>query len=126
MIQRNSILNVIDNSGAKKIYCIKVLNGYKKRYGSVGDILVVSIKSIRLKKKKKLKIKKGDVCTALLLRTKSFLNNIKNEKISFFSNSAILLNNRKKLIGTRIFGALPKNLRYTRFFKLLSLCSGFL
>ena len=60
MIQRNSIINIIDNSGAKKVYCIKVLNGYKKRYGTVGDLLIVSIKSIRFKKKKILKIKKGD------------------------------------------------------------------
>jgi len=125
MIQRNSIINIIDNSGAKKVYCIKVLNGYKKRYGIIGDLLIVSIKSIRFKKKKILKIKKGDVCTALLLRTKSFMNSYSNERVSFFFNSAVLLNNKKKLLGTRVFGSLPKKLRYTRFFRLLSLCSGF-
>jgi large subunit ribosomal protein L14 len=119
-------MNVIDNSGAKKVYCIKVLNGYQKIYGSIGDLLIVSIKNIRFKKKKVLKIKKGDVCTALLVRTKSFIKKYSLESISFFLNSVILINAKKKLIGTRIFGSLPKTLRYTRFFRLLSLCSGFI
>jgi large subunit ribosomal protein L14 len=124
MIQRTTILNVIDNSGAKEVYCIKVRNGYKKRYGEIGDELVVSIRDIRYKKKKILKIKKGDVCTALLTRTKFAIKNYALESISFLENAVVLLNNKKKLIGTRIFGILPKIFRKTRFSRVLSLCSG--
>jgi len=126
MILKTSVLNVIDNSGAKKLYCIKVLNGYRKRYGLPGDLIIGSIKSIRFKKKKVLKVKKGDVVTGLIIRCRSFLSNYSVDKLAFFENACILLTTKKKLIGTRIFGASPKFLRYSKFFRLLSICSGFI
>jgi large subunit ribosomal protein L14 len=126
MIQRNTILNVVDNSGAKELYCIKVLNGYKKRYGSSGDLIIGSIKSIRLKKKKILKIKKGDVVTGLIIRCRFSLVNYSEDRISFFENSCILLTNKKKLLGTRVFGGSPSFLRYSKYFRILSICSGFI
>jgi large subunit ribosomal protein L14 len=126
MIQRNSILNVVDNSGAKELYCIKVLNGYKKRYGVSGDLIIGSIKSIRLKKKKLLKIKKGDVVTGLVIRCCFNLFNYSEEKISFFENACIILTNKNKLMGTRVFGSSPRFLRYSKYSRILSICSGFI
>lgn len=124
MIQSGSYLNIIDNSGAKNICCIKVSKGYRRRYASIGDVITASVKNIRKKKKLTAKVQKGDVVKALIVRTKAKITSKTNEQISFSENSAILMTKQYKLIGTRIFGAIPKKLKYTKFLRIASLCSG--
>ena len=124
MIQNGTYLNVIDNSGAKKAICIQVMSGYRRRYGYIGDILVVSIKSLRSKRKVLSKTKNGEVYSALIVRTKKVRNFFCGDSTLFLENSIILLNKQNKILGTRIFGALPKDFRYTKYLKILSLSSG--
>ena len=124
MIQVGTFLNVIDNSGAREACCIKIVKGYKKRYAFVGDLLFVSVKSLRSKRKSSSKVKKGDVCLAVILRTKSNLHSFSGDSFKFFENSVVLLNRQYKFIGTRIFGALPKQIRYTKYLRAASLSSG--
>ena len=96
MIQNGTYLNVIDNSGAKKVYCIQVKGGYKKRYARIGDIITVSVKMLRTKRRATSKVKKGEVLKALIVRTKCGLKDYSNKSISFFENSVILLNNNNR------------------------------
>ena len=124
MIQVGTVLNVIDNSGAKKVCCIKVLSGYRCRYAFVGDLIMVSVKSLRTKRKSTSKTKKGEIYKALVVRTKYNIKKISGEKISFFENSVILLSKQNKFIGTRIFGSLPVSFRYTKYLRILSLANG--
>lgn len=124
MIQSGSFLNVIDNSGAKKVHCIKVLGGYKKRYGFVGDILVVSVKSMRNRRQNASKIKRGDVVKALIIRTKTPTSYFSSDSLSSFDNSVILLTRQSKLLGTRVFGGISKDFRYTSYLRIASLSAG--
>lgn len=124
MIQHGSILNIVDNSGAKFALCIKVLNGYRSRYGQVGDTIVVSIKNLRAKRRSLTKVKKGSVYKALIIRTKTKEKQFNGDNFLFFENSAVILTPKKKLLGTKIFGVVPNKLRTTRFLKLISLSSG--
>ncbi|MCM0158244.1 50S ribosomal protein L14 [Candidatus Nardonella dryophthoridicola] len=118
MIQEQTILNVADNSGAKKVLCIKVLGGSKKKYGYIGDIIKIAVKSINSKSK----IKKGSVLNAVIIRTKNKIyRKLENIFIKFDDNSCILLNENKLPIGTRIFGPIPKELRNKNFNKIISL-----
>jgi len=124
MIQIGSYLNVIDNSGAKNVICIKVISGYKRRYANIGDIIVVSIKSLRSQRRLFSKTKKGEVHRAVVIRTK-LLKAVNNfDKLGFFENAVVLLTKQNKLLGTRIFGSIPKMLRFTKFLKAASLSSG--
>jgi len=124
MIQNGTYLKVVDNSGAKDVCCIKVSKGYKKRYSFIGDIIVVSIKTLRKKRRLTSKVKKGDVTKALIVRTRSVTKSKVNEQTSFMDNSVILITKQNKLVGTRVFGAIPKSFRYTKFLRLASLCAG--
>ena len=124
MIQSGTYLNVADNSGAKDICCIKVLPGYRRRYASVGDIIVVSVKSLRSKRRSTSRVKKGDVLKALIVRTKVGLKDFSGKRLTFLENSAVLLNNQFKPLGTRVFGPVPKELTYTKYLKVASLSSG--
>jgi large subunit ribosomal protein L14 len=126
MIQVGSFLNVIDNSGAKKACCIKIVKGYKKRYAKIGDVITVSIKSIRKKRKRFVKANKGEIYKALVVRTIKSKGNFSGYSLRFFENSVVLLNKKNKLIGTRVFNALPSFLRQTKYIRLLSICSGFI
>lgn len=124
MIQAGTYLNVIDNSGAKEVCCIKVLAGYKRRYASIGDLIVVSIKTLRTKRRLTSKTKKGEVLRALVVRTKTGLKTFSGESLLFFENSVVLLNNQNKPIGSRIFGSLPQKFRFTKHLRLASLSAG--
>jgi large subunit ribosomal protein L14 len=124
MIQKGTYLRVIDNSGAKKACCIHVSGGYRKRYGKTGDIIVVSIKNLRSKRRESSKIKKGEVTKALIVKTKKYRPSYSNESSSFFENAIVLLNNQHKLLGTRIFSPIQKEFRYTKYLRILSLASG--
>lgn len=112
MIKINSILKVSDNSNIKLVKCIQILGGYKKKYALVGDLIVVTIKEIRICSfKKSFKIKKKDIFKALVVRTKNFVDKRSNIKICFKFNSVVLLDKYKNPIGTRIFGYLPRILK---------------
>lgn len=117
MIQQQTLLKISDNSGAKKAKCIKILG--KKKIGEIGDIVVVSIKSVR--NKKNLKVKKGEVYKGIILTTKKQTTIKDGSKISFNSNSICLLNKQGKPIGNRIIGPLPKILKNKLTNKLFNL-----
>jgi large subunit ribosomal protein L14 len=123
MIQVGTSLKVIDNSGAREVGCIGVLAGYRQRYAYTGDVVTVSVKKLRTRRRSFSKVKKGDVLKALLVRVKNPLKT-KHGALSFFENSVVLINQQGKLIGTRVFGALPKYLRYTKHMRLVSLAAG--
>ncbi len=117
MIQVESKLDVADNSGAKKLSCIKVLGGSRRRYASVGDIIVVSVKEAMPHSK----VKKGDVLQAVVVRTKKEVGRPDGSYIKFDTNSAVLLNKSMEPIGTRIFGPVARELRAKNFMKIVSL-----
>ncbi len=117
MIQQESQLNVADNSGAKRLYCIRVLGGSKRRYASVGDVIVVSVKEALPNSK----VKKGDVLRAVVVRTKKEVRRPDGSYIKFDDNSAVLINNAGEPIGTRIFGPVARELRAKNFMKIVSL-----
>jgi large subunit ribosomal protein L14 len=117
MIQSETRLTVADNSGAKTLYCIKVLGGSKRRYASVGDIIVVSVKEAI----PNAKVKKGDVHKAVIVRTKKELKRPDGSYIRFDDNSAVLISGNREPIGTRIFGPVARELRAKGFMKIISL-----
>lgn len=124
MIQVGTYLNVLDNSGARLVFCIKVLSGYQRRYAKIGDIIIVSIKRLRSKRKLFSKVKKGEIYKALILKTRSKKNYKFGDNVLFLENAVVLLNKQNKLIGTRIFGAIHKSFRYTKYLKFLFLAVG--
>jgi large subunit ribosomal protein L14 len=117
MIQMQTRLKVADNSGAKEVMCIKVLGGSKRRFAAIGDIIVVSIKEALPNSK----VKKGEVAKAVIVRTIHKLRRADGSYIRFDDNSAVLINNNKEPIGTRIFGPVARELRAKQFVKIVSL-----
>jgi len=124
MIQQKTVLKVFDNSGAKTVRCIKVLGGFKKRYASLGDIVVVSIQKLRNKSKKTSKVKKKEVYKALVLRTKTLYKKKDGSSIIFHENSVALINKQGNPVGTRIIGPLPRLLKKRKLQKFLSISTG--
>ena len=117
MIQLRTMLNVADNSGAKRLMCIKVLGGSKRKYAGVGDIIVVSIKEAIPRGR----VKKGDVMKAVVVRTAKDVRRADGSVIRFDANAAVLINNQAEPIGTRIFGPVPRELRAKNHVKIISL-----
>ena len=117
MIQMQTVLDVADNSGAKKLMCIKVLGGSKRKYASVGDIIVVSVKEAMPGSK----VKKGDVMKAVVVRTAKEIPRPDGSYIRFDKNSAVLINQQMEPVGTRIFGPVARELRARKFMKIISL-----
>jgi len=117
MIQMQSNINVADNSGARKVRCVRVLGGTRRRYASVGDEIVVSIREAIPNSK----VKKGDVMRAVVVRTAKELGRPDGSYIRFDTNSAVLLDNQKEPLGTRIFGPVARELRAKQFMKIISL-----
>jgi len=117
MIQPETQLEVADNSGARRVQCIRVLGGSHRRWGSVGDIIVVSVKEAIPRGK----VKKGDVLHAVIVRTAKDLHRPDGTAIRFDRNAAVLINKQGEPIGTRIFGPVPRELRARRFMKIISL-----
>ncbi len=117
MIQMQTILDVADNSGAKKVYCIKVLGGSRRRYATLGDVIVVSVKEAIPNSK----VKKGDVMKAVIVRTAKEVGRPDGSYIKFDTNSAVLLNPQLEPLGTRIFGPVSRELRAKKFMKIVSL-----
>lgn len=117
MIQTETVLNVADNSGAKKVLCIKVLGGSKRRYASVGDIIVVTVKEAI----PHAKVKKGDVMKAVVVRTAKEIKRMDDTAVRFDENGAVLLSGGGEPVGTRIFGPVARELRLKGFMKIISL-----
>jgi len=117
MIQSHSILDVADNSGARRVMCIKVLGGSKRRYATIGDVIVVSVKEAI----PDAKVKKGEVAKAVIVRTAKEVCRPDGSYIRFDNNSAVLVDDKHEPIGTRIFGPVARELRAKRFLKIISL-----
>ena len=117
MIQMQTNLDVADNSGAKKVMCIKVLGGSHRRYAGIGDIIKVSIKDAIPRGR----VKKGEVYNALVVRTRSGVRRADGSVIRFDGNAAVILNNNLQPLGTRIFGPVTRELRGEKFMKIISL-----
>jgi large subunit ribosomal protein L14 len=117
MIQMQTILDAADNSGARRLMCIKVLGGSKRRYAGIGDVIKVSIKEAIPRGK----VKKGEVYDAVVVRTRKGVRRPDGSVIRFDGNAAVLLNNQLQPIGTRIFGPVTRELRTERFMKIVSL-----
>lgn len=117
MIQMQTNLEVADNSGAKKVQCIKVVGSTHRRYASVGDLIMVSVKEAIPEGK----VKKGDVLKAVVVRTSKAVKRVDGSYIRFDDNAAVLLNNQLEPVGTRIFGPVARELRARKFMKIISL-----
>jgi large subunit ribosomal protein L14 len=117
MIQLRTVLDVADNSGAKRVQCIKVLGGSRRRYARIGDIIVVAVKEAEPNSA----IKKGEVKKAVVVRTRKEIRRSNGTYIKFDINSAVLINDSKEPVGTRIFGPVARELRAKKFMKIISL-----
>jgi large subunit ribosomal protein L14 len=117
MIQMQTLLDVADNSGAKKLMCIKVLGGSRRRYATIGDVIVVSIREAL----PNAKVKKGDVARAVIVRTAKEVRRPDGSYIRFDNNSAVLVSAQGEPVGTRIFGPVARELRQKKFMKIISL-----
>ncbi len=117
MIQQETLLNVADNSGAKRVCCIRVLGGTRRRVASIGDTVVVSVKEAVPNSK----VKKGDVVKAVVVRTKKEISRVDGSWIRFDENAAVLINQSGEPVGTRIFGPVARELRAKRYMKIISL-----
>ena len=117
MIQTESVLDIADNSGARKVLCIKVLGGSRRRYASIGDIFVGSVKEAQ----PNAKVKKGEIVKAVVVRTAKEIGRPDGSYIRFDSNSAVLIDAHGEPVGTRIFGPVARELRAKRFMKIVSL-----
>ncbi|RKX54899.1 MAG: 50S ribosomal protein L14 [Thermotoga sp.] len=117
MIQQESVLNVADNSGAKKVLCIRVLGGSYRRYGSVGDVIIGTVKEAMPNSE----VKKGDVIRAVVVRCKKEMRRKDGSYIKFDDNAAVLIDNNNEPRGTRVFGPVARELREKRFMKIISL-----
>ena len=117
MIQMQSVLDVADNSGARRVFCVKVLGGSRRRYASIGDIIVVSVKEAL----PGARVKKKQLHKAVIVRTKKEIGRSDGSYIRFDDNSVVLVDNNREPIGTRIFGPVARELRAKRFMKIISL-----
>ena len=117
MIQQESVLQVADNSGARKVQCIRVLGGTRRRYASIGDIIVVSVKDAIPNSR----VKKGEVRKAVVVRTRREIVRPDGSYIRFDDNAAVLIDNQREPVGTRIFGPVARELRARKFMKIISL-----
>ena len=117
MIQQQTMLDVADNSGAKRVQCIKVLGGTRRKYASIGDVIVVSVKEAIPRGR----VKKGDVMKAVVVRISKDIKRADGSTIRFDRNAAVLINNQKEPVGTRIFGPVPRELRAKNHMKIISL-----
>ena len=124
MIQSQTVLNVSDNSGAKKVKCIKILGGFKKRTSSAGEIIIVSIIELRNKSKKISKVKKGEIYKALIIKTKKQVKNKDGSTYFFNQNAVSLINKLNKPLASRIIGPVSKKLKKSKYAKFSNIAQG--
>ena len=122
MIQSRTMLTIVDNTGAKRAQCLKVI---KKKQAQVGDLVIVSLKKLKFAQSQKLKLKKGQVCKALILRTRTFLRRNNGTRLQFSEHAAVLLTNQNKYLGSRILGPSARELRKSKHLKLVSMLTYF-
>jgi large subunit ribosomal protein L14 len=124
MIQQQTILKVVDNSGAKNVKCIKVLGGFKRRFAKLGNVIIVSVKELRNRSRSTSKVKKGEVYKALIVKTKTRQSN-KDGSCLFFNNNAVsLMNKQGKPLASRIVGPVSKKLKKGKFSKFVNISLG--
>lgn len=126
MIQQQTILKVADNSGAKTVKCIKVLNGFNRRVAFLGDVIVVSVQKLRNKSRTTSKVQRGEVYKALIIRTKTKKIKKDGSIISSKENAVSLINKQGKPLASRIIGPVPRVLKKNKFLKLLTISAGFI
>jgi large subunit ribosomal protein L14 len=126
MIQQQTILRVTDNSGAKTVKCIKVLNGFKRRFAILGDSVIVSVQKLRNKARSTSKVRKGEIHKAIIIRTKNKTIKKDGTLLFFQSNAVSLINKQGKPIASRIIGPIPKIFKKKKKIKFVSLSSGFI
>ena len=126
MIQQQTILRVTDNSGAKTVKCIKVLNGFKRRFAILGDSIIVSVQKLRNKARSTSKVRKGEIHKAIIIRTKNKTTKKDGTSLFFQSNAVSLINKQGKPIASRIIGPMPKIFKKKKKIKFVSLSSGFI
>ena len=126
MIQTGSVLSICDNSGAKFAKCIRILKGSKTRYGKIGDKVVLTIKMLRAKRRAQSKVQKGKIFYGLIVHTKQDVVSLHGISQKFLINSAILLNQQNKPIGSRILLGLPRKIRYSKYMRLTAISAGIL
>ena len=126
MIQQQTILRVTDNSGAKTVKCIKVLNGFKRRFAILGDSVIVSVQKLRNKARSTPKVRKGEIHKAIIIRTKNKTIKKDGTLLFFQSNAVSLINKQGKPIASRIIGPIPKIFKKKKKIKFVSLSSGFI
>jgi len=125
MIQVQTLLNISDNSGGKIGKCIKIIQGYKNRYGKINNLILVTIQKLRKKRKNISKVKKGNILKSILIRTKNKIQKKDGTFIKFKENSIILINKDFKPIGTKIYGPVSKKLKSEKYMKIASISTGF-
>lgn len=126
MIQKGTLLKVIDNSSVYTVKCIGIFEGYKKRYAKISQLILVSVQKIRSKSKTSSKIKKGEIFKAVVVRLKKKTQRSSGFFLNFSSSAAVLLNSQEKPIGTKIRGMISKELRSTKFLRIAALANGLL
>lgn len=124
MIQQQTILRVVDNSGAKNVKCIKVLGGFKRRFAKLGNVIIVSIKSLRNKSRDTSKVKKGEIYKALIVKTKTKQSNKDGSCLIFNKNAVSLMNKQGKPLASRIAGPVSKKLKKSKFSKFVNISLG--
>ena len=124
MIKQQTVLNVSDNSGAKKVKCIKILGGFKRKVAFLGDLIVVVVSKLRNKARNTTKVKKGEIFKALIIKTKNKQVNPDGSHLKFDSNSVILFNKQENPIGSRVLGSVPIKIKKSQFSRVYSISSG--
>jgi len=125
MIQTGSVVRIVDNTGAKNAICIKIKPSYRAKFGYAKDMIVVSVRSLRSKRRERIKVKKGEVYYAVILKSRTKNRLFSGDSVLYNEKcSAVLLNKQKKIFGTRVFGSLSRSFRGTSYLKVLSLCSA--
>lgn len=126
MIQQETFLNVVDNSGIRKVKCVKVFGGSKKRYGFVGNIVKASIQEVRRGNSRRAEYRKGDLVLCLIVHTKSILRRKNGQSFKFLKNSAVVVDKNKKPVATRFLSPILREFRFKKHLKVLSLASTIL
>jgi len=126
MIQTETLLQVTDNSGAKKVKCIKILGGFRRKFAKIGDLVIASIRVVKQHKKKKVKVKEEEVVHALIVRTKSKFSRQNSTQLQYQKNCVVLMTTKNKPLATRVLGPVPKILRHSKFMKVAALSAGFI
>jgi large subunit ribosomal protein L14 len=124
MIQKETYLNIIDNTGVKKVSCIHIYGGYRKRYAHIGDIVLTAVKSVKSKNSEELKYKKGDIAKVLILYTNKEYKTFYSDHFKNYENAGVIISANNKIVGSRIFGSVNNKFRFSKFLKVVTLSKG--